>query len=63
MVENQTVFKILGMRAVVLIKRWCECNVEPPIEEWIFKEDEECKCGVKRHHYHCGVCGGITQTG
>lgn len=65
MVKNQTLFTILGIKATVLIKRWCdcECTIEESWEEEIFKDDGECKCGVIQHHYHCQKCGGLTQVG
>jgi len=28
-----------------------------------FVDDDQCTCGVKRHHYHCTHCGCVTQVG
>ena len=29
----------------------------------VFANDNECICGVNKHHYHCPVCGRISQVG
>lgn len=40
---------------------WCECG--DPSEDGPYPDDDECPCGVGKHHVHCLNCGGITQTG
>jgi len=40
---------------------WCRCGYEGGGD--IFKDDGECSCGVRKHHYHCPKCGKITQIG
>jgi hypothetical protein len=43
--------------------RWCSCKPKEPVEETIFKDDGECKCGINKHHYHCVKCGKVNQIG
>jgi hypothetical protein len=40
---------------------WCKCEDEQVSVD--FRDDNECDCGVEKHHYHCTVCGGIRQIG
>ena len=42
--------------------RWCDCKDSDP-NDWSFFENNECKCGCKKHHYHHTKCGKITQVG
>jgi len=42
-----------------LIAEWCRCE-EP--EFLCYPEDNQCPCGVVKHHVHC-VCGRISQVG
>ena len=60
--KMKTMFEIFGMKATILIEQWCTCKGSAFGDE-IFQNDNECKCGVNRHHYHCPQCGGITQVG
>lgn len=39
---------------------WCRC--EKPSDDIIFHDDGECG-DCRKHHYHCGACGKITQVG
>lgn len=52
-------------KASFSMEGWCECKVlaEHCFKTSEFKNDEECNCGVIKHHYHGGVCGKITQIG
>jgi hypothetical protein len=43
------------------IAEWCECG--DYMENDIFSNDFMCRCGVEKHHYHCGTCKKITQIG
>jgi len=45
---------------VELVQAWCSCGQSS--QSYAF-EDGQCKCGIKKHHYHCNVCGGVTQVG
>lgn len=40
---------------------WCECD--DPHETFDYRADDECECGVEKHHYHCRACGGVFQIG
>jgi hypothetical protein len=40
---------------------WCNWkDSSVPVD---FRDDNECDCGVEKHHYHCTVCGGVWQIG
>ena len=39
---------------------WCECDNDEAVT---FYENNQCSCSVKKHHYHCQNCEGITQIG
>ena len=41
---------------------WCECDKSITLQ-WYYKEDNSCQCGITKHHYHCPLCGGVTQIG
>lgn len=46
--------------------RWCKCDENSSdkcFTRSTYFGDGECDCGVEKHHYHGGVCGGITQIG
>ena len=51
-----------------LTYKWCEC-APPPVgdggthDDIIYASDNQCICGVGKHHYHCPTCGGIEQVG
>lgn len=40
---------------------WCDC-VEGP-DDVFYAPDGWCKCGERKHHYHCQQCFGIAQIG
>jgi hypothetical protein len=40
---------------------WCSCNDDRVSVD--FRDDEECDCGIEKHHYHCTACGGLYQIG
>ena len=50
-----------------LTPKWCECEgndkFNQKIAEVIYASDNQCICGVGKHHYHCPTCGGIEQVG
>ena len=50
---------INGEKSVKLDASWCECD-EPTFNS--YPEDDECICGVYKHHIHCN-CGKISQVG
>jgi len=39
---------------------WCICATGPEERNEIFKDDNQCTCGVRKHHYRCDRCGCIT---
>ena len=39
---------------------WCVCSND---DKTIFKDNDDCSCGVGIHHNHCMNCGKITQVG
>ena len=41
---------------------WCEC-VPDTLSCSHYVHDAYCVCGEFKHHYHCPICGGITQKG
>lgn len=41
---------------------WCECK-SPDGSNNVFFDDGVCTCGVSKHHYHCKLCGRLTQIG
>lgn len=47
--------------------KWCSCRGEAEQEKCLLRstyfENHACDCGVEHHHYHGGLCGGITQIG
>ena len=57
--------RIVSMK---LTYKWCEC-APPPVgdggthDDIIYASDNQCICGVGKHHYHCPTCGGIEQVG
>lgn len=56
--------KLITPQAQRALKRemdlWCSCKT--PSEDVIFHDDGECR-QCRKHHYHCGTCGKITQVG
>jgi len=70
-------FVISRIVSMKLTYKWCECNaVEPEnvgeitfggslktTHDIIYASDNQCICGVGKHHYHCSTCGGIDQVG
>ena len=58
-------FVISRIVSMKLTYKWCECNaVEPEnVGDIIYASDNQCICGVGKHHYHCSTCGGIDQVG
>jgi len=44
----------------VLKNKWCTCGAS---DNEIPMGDNECSCGIARHHYHCSKCGGTSQVG
>ncbi len=66
-VRPEQVF-ILPVRrgAAVLTGVWGDpktCENCSTMERTIFKDDGECDCGCRKHHYHCPDCGRIQQVG
>ena len=41
---------------------WCKCE-EGEHTFGSYPQDGECKCGMHKHHVHCGTCGKISQVG
>ena len=41
---------------------WCEDD-KHGFDDSVYMPDNTCQCGIEKHHYHCGVCGGVTQIG
>ena len=39
---------------------WCKCDSVLGSD---FYDNDECDCGVSKHHYHCLNCGKVTQIG
>ena len=46
-----------------LTPKWCECKSPNEDGDVIYASDNQCICGVGKHHYHCSTCGGIEQVG
>jgi hypothetical protein len=47
-----------------LKSRWCSCKPsDNSFCEAVFKDDGCCDCGIHKHHYHCPLCGKVTQIG
>ena len=44
---------------IKLKPHWCECDKEV---DYCFADDDECVCGIAKHHYHC-TCGNVIQVG
>lgn len=51
--------------ALRLRPEWCKKPTahDPLMRRVIFTDDGTCPCGIGKHHYHCGHCGGVTQVG
>jgi hypothetical protein len=45
-----------------LIPEWCECK-DPKEGNAVYADDNTCKCGINKHHWHCTVCGKVIQVG
>ena len=45
-----------------LTPKWCECKSSNE-GDVIYASDNQCICGVGKHHYHCSGCGAIEQIG
>lgn len=45
---------------VALQELACDCESET---ESYYVEDNACDCSILKHHWHCEVCGGVTQIG
>jgi fumarylacetoacetate (FAA) hydrolase family protein len=43
-----------------IVQSWCQCQ-SGKIGD--YREENQCTCGISKHHYHCPVCGGVTQIG
>ncbi len=41
---------------------WCENETHDQMNVDYFP-DGACDCGIHKHHYHCGECGGVNQIG
>jgi hypothetical protein len=42
-----------------LTPEWCQCG---PAQTFLsYPDDGECKCGIWKHHAHCGTCGKVSQ--
>ena len=39
---------------------WCDCGKSTDSD---FRDDDECDCGIEKHHYHCTNCGHVSQIG
>ena len=63
---------------IVLVAEWCdntdECDEIRTVElpggetyerhpETIYLPDGTCRCGIRKHHYHCEVHGKVIQIG
>ena len=46
-----------------LTSKWCECKGTENVDDIIYATDNQCICGVGKHHYHCPKCGAIEQIG
>ncbi len=44
-----------------LSPEWCRCGKDSRFGS--YPEDGECRCGVWKHHVHCGRCGRVSQIG
>ena len=42
-----------------LTPRWCECGSQET-DDVIYASDNQCICGIGKHHCHCSKCGAIT---
>ena len=56
--------KNLFFDSMELTYKWCECKSSTEnVGDIIYASDNQCICGVGKHHYHCPTCGGIEQVG
>lgn len=46
-----------------LAASWCEDSDKHGFENSVYMPDKFCECGIDKHHYHCSVCGKVTQIG
>lgn len=58
-------FKVKVAKKIRLSSKWGDkncigCNT---MEGALFFDDGLCRCGVNKHHYHCGICGRLIQIG
>ena len=45
---------------------WCECvesEKEKCFENASYRNDNECECGIAKHHYHGSICKKVVQIG
>lgn len=40
---------------------WCDCP--RAWDDPTYMPDGGCPCGERKHHWHCGSCGGLVQVG
>ena len=43
------------------LQEWCKCGKDQTFGS--YPEDGKCKCGIYKHHVHCGKCNKVSQIG
>ena len=43
--------------------KWCTNPNHEDDMDFDYFPDNTCDCGIGKHHYHCGICKGVTQIG